>query len=60
VKSVDEASAPRRSTREHRANQKLTLKTMEHLDILLLDHDDLVTYIEAMMGPDSNKWFGAM
>jgi hypothetical protein len=33
---------------------------MEQRDILLLDKDEPMTYTEAMMGPDSEKWLGAM
>jgi hypothetical protein len=33
---------------------------MEQRDILLLDNDELMTYMEAMMGPNSEKWLGAM
>ncbi len=29
-------------------------------DILLLDNDKPTTYEEAMVGPDSEKWLGAM
>jgi hypothetical protein len=55
-----EAPAPHRSMRAHRATEKFTLQTMEQHDILLLGNDELMTYIEAMMGPDSKKWLGAM
>jgi hypothetical protein len=33
---------------------------MEQHDILLLDNDEPMTYTEAMMGQDSEKWLGAM
>jgi hypothetical protein len=33
---------------------------MKQCDILLLDNDEPMTYTEAMMGPDSKKWLGAM
>jgi hypothetical protein len=33
---------------------------MKHRDISLLDNDESMTYTEAMMGPDSEKWLGAM
>jgi hypothetical protein len=33
---------------------------MEQRNILLLDNDEQMTYMEAMMGPDSKKWLGAM
>ncbi|WVZ84951.1 hypothetical protein U9M48_031917 [Paspalum notatum var. saurae] len=34
--------------------------TMGRHDVLLLDNDDPKTYIEAAMGPDSEKWLEAM
>jgi hypothetical protein len=43
-----------------RATEKFTLPTTEQCDILLLDNNEPVTYTEAMMGPDSKKWLGAM
>jgi hypothetical protein len=55
-----EAPAPRRSIRARRATEKFTLLTMEQRDILLLDNDEPITYMEAMMGPESEKWLGAM
>ena len=30
------------------------------LEVMLLDHDELANYEEAMMSPDSTKWFEAM
>ena len=30
------------------------------LEVMLLDHDELTNYEEAMMSPDSAKWFEAM
>jgi hypothetical protein len=55
-----EALAPRRSTGARRATEKFTLLTTEQRDILLLDNDEPMTYTEAMMGPNSEKWHGAM
>jgi hypothetical protein len=55
-----EAPASRRSTRTCCATEKFTLLTTEQREILLLDNDELMTYTEAMMGPDSEKWLGAM
>jgi hypothetical protein len=55
-----EAPAPCRSIRARRATKKFTLLTTEQRDILLLDNDEPMTYAEAMMGPDSKKWLGAM
>jgi hypothetical protein len=55
-----EAPAPHRSIRACRATEKFTLLTMEQRDILLLDNDGPMTYTEAIMGPDSEKWLGAM
>jgi hypothetical protein len=55
-----EAPAPCRSIRARCTTEKFTLLTMEQRDILLLDNNEPITYIEAMMGPDSEKWLGAM
>jgi hypothetical protein len=57
---VVEAPAPRRSTRACRATDKLTLLTTGQRDILLMDNDEPITYTEAMMETDSDKWLGAM
>jgi hypothetical protein len=55
-----EAPAPCRSMRAHCATEKFTLLTTEQRGILLLDNDEPMTYTETMMGPDSEKWLGAM
>jgi hypothetical protein len=55
-----EAPAPCRSIRACRATEKFTVLTTEQCDILLLDNDEPMTYTEAIMGPDSKKWLGAM
>jgi hypothetical protein len=55
-----EASAPHRSIRACLTIEKLILLTTEKCDILLLDNDEPMTYTEAMMGPDSEKWLGAI
>jgi hypothetical protein len=55
-----EAPAPHRSIRARHVIEKFTLLTMEQYDVLLLDNDEPITYTEAMMGPDSEKWLGAM
>jgi hypothetical protein len=55
-----EVPAPRRSIRACRATKNFTLLTTEQRDILLLDTDELMTYMEAMMGPGSEKWLGAI
>jgi hypothetical protein len=47
------------SIRAHRITKKFTLLTKEQHDILL-DNDEPMTYMEAMMGPNSKKWLGAM
>jgi hypothetical protein len=46
--------------RAHHATEKFTLLIREQHDILLLDNDKPMTYTEEMMGPDSEKWLGAM
>jgi hypothetical protein len=50
----------RRSTWARHATKKLTLLTTEQCVILLLDNDETMTYIEAMMRSDSEKWLGVM
>jgi hypothetical protein len=60
VSSDVKESAPRKSIRTCHATKKFTLLTTEQCDILLLDNDEPMTYTEAMMGPDSEKWLGAM
>jgi hypothetical protein len=55
-----EVPAPRRSIIACHATEKFTLLTTEQRDILLLDNDEPMTYTEAMMGLDSEKWLGAM
>ena len=30
------------------------------LEVMLLDHDELANYEEAMMGPDSDEWLEAI
>ena len=57
---VVEEPAPQRSVRARRALEKFTLLTTEQRDVLLLDNDEPKTYTEAIMGPESEKWFGAM
>jgi hypothetical protein len=55
-----EAPAPHRSIRARRTAKKFTLLTTEQRDILWLNNDESITYTEAMMGPDFEKWLGAM
>jgi hypothetical protein len=55
-----EAPAPRSSIRECHVIENFTLLTTEQRDKLLLDNDEPMTYTEAMMGPDYEKWLGAM
>jgi hypothetical protein len=55
-----EAPAPCRSIRACRATEKFTLLTTEQRDILMLDNDEPMTYMEVMMGLDSKKWLGLM
>jgi hypothetical protein len=51
-----EAPVPHRSIRACHTTKKFTLLTTEQRDILLLDTDEPMTYMEAMMEPDSEKW----
>ena len=55
-----EAPASRRSKRIRRTPARYALLTTGRRDILLLDNDEPTTYEEAMVGPDSEKWPGAM
>ena len=57
---VVEEPTPQRSVRARRAPEKFTLLTTEQCDVLLLDNDEPKTYTEAIIGPDSEKWLGAM
>jgi hypothetical protein len=57
---VIETPAPRRSERFSRAPERFMFLTTGQRDILLLDNDEPKTYSEAMVGPDSEKWLGAM
>jgi hypothetical protein len=43
-----------------RATKKFILLTTEQCNILLLDNDEPMTYMKAMMGPNSEKWLGAL
>jgi hypothetical protein len=47
---------PRRSERARRTTDKLNLMIAGERNILLLDNDEPMTYAEAMMDPDSEKW----
>ena len=51
------ATKPRRSSRVRSAPERYSNHILE---VMLLDHDELANYKEAMMSPDSAKWFEAM
>jgi hypothetical protein len=51
---------PHVGLRACRASKKFTLLTTEQHDVLLLDNDEPVTYMEAMMGPNHEKCLGAL
>ena len=51
---------PRRSIRARRAPDKYTLLITGQNDILLLDNEEPKTYIEALMGPEFERWLDAM
>ena len=57
---IVEEPAPQRSVTAHLAPEKFTLLTTEQRDVLLLYNDEPKTYTEAIMGLESEKWFGAM
>ena len=48
---------PRRSTRVRSAPEWHGNPVLE---VMLLDHDESMNYVEAMKSPDSDKWLGAM
>ena len=48
---------PRRLTRVHTAPEWYGNPVLE---VMLLDNDEPASYGEAMVGPDSDKWLGAM
>ena len=52
-----DTTEPRRSTRVRSAPEWYGNPALE---VMLLDHDELANYEEAMMSPDSAKWFEAM
>ena len=51
------ATKPRRSSRVRSAPEWYGNHVLE---VMLLDHDEPTNYEEAMMSPDSAKWFEAM
>ena len=51
---------PRRSIRARRAPKKYTLLTTGQCDILLLNNEEPNTYMEVVMGPESERLFEAM
>ena len=51
------ATGPHRSTRARSAPEWYGNPVLE---VMLLDHDELTNYEEAMMSPDSTKWLNAM
>jgi hypothetical protein len=57
---VAREAPPRRSKRACRTTDKLNLMITGEHDILLLDNDESMTYAEAMMDLDSEKWQSAM
>ena len=57
VTSDQVTTEPRRSTRVRSAPEWYGNPVLK---VMLLDHDELANYEEAMMSPDSVKWFEAM
>ena len=55
--SGQDTTEPRRSTRVRSAPEWYGNPVLE---VMLLDHDELANYEEAMMSPDSAKWLEAM
>ena len=55
--SGQDTTEPRRTTRVRSAPEWYGNPVLE---VMLLDHDKLTNYEEAMMGPDSAKWLEAI
>ena len=51
---------PRRSERASRPPVRYRFLVSEGVELVLVDHDDPVTFREVMDGPDSKTWLGAM
>jgi hypothetical protein len=60
AQTVVEAPAPRRSIRARRTTDKLNLLITEERHVLLMENDEPMIYMEAIKGPDSDKWLEAM
>jgi len=59
--TVEVTHAPRRSLRERSAPDRyLGFLVTTHEDVLLVDDDEPTSYQEAVAGPESEKWLGAM
>ena len=54
------AQAPRRSSRIHQQPERYGFLMDQHDGILLMEQDEPTTYVEAVTGPDSEKWLEAM
>ena len=59
--TVEVTHAPRRSLRERSAPDRYYgFLVTTHGDVLLMDEDEPTSYQEAVAGPESEKWLGAM
>ena len=50
----------RRSSRIHHLPERYGYLITDQGDVLLMDQDELVTYQEAIIGPESKKWLEVM
>ena len=60
VESTSSAQGPRRSNRIHHEPKRYRFLITDDKTIELVDQDEPTTYHEAMMSPNSEKWFQAM
>ena len=60
VVSTFSAQGPRRSSRIHHEPKRYGFLVIDDKTIKLVDQDEPITYHEAMISPDSEKWLQAM
>ena len=60
VELTSSVQGPRRSSRIHHEPKRYEFLITDDKTIELVDQDEPITYHEAMMSPDSEKWLQAM
>ena len=60
VESTSSAQGPRRSSRIHHEPKRYGFLVTDEKTIELVDQDEPITYHEAMISPNSEKWLQAM